>query len=263
MDIKVLSLFFIDKVDNYVQSDGYIRKTLVKEFNRLKDEYKLKALDADHVHKGYFAKRGEEYLERESSIAENQEAYELIMKDKERLLSFDEPTEFIFSHSALKEGWDNPNIFNICTLRETISTIRKRQEIGRGMRLCVNQDGERVFLKNVNLLSVVANESYAEYVGQLQGELVEDGIYKAPPLPYNAKRKHTVKLKKGFDKDNDFSAIWERISKKTRYFVKLNSERLVESCDARIQQLRIAKPQVLVERAGVDIGKGGVTARVI
>ncbi|OGC81164.1 hypothetical protein A2943_00745 [Candidatus Adlerbacteria bacterium RIFCSPLOWO2_01_FULL_51_16] len=263
MDIKVLSLFFIDKVDNYVQSDGYIRKTFVKEFNRLKDEYKLKALDADHVHKGYFAKRGEEYLERESSIAENQEAYELIMKDKERLLSFDEPTEFIFSHSALKEGWDNPNIFNICTLRETISTIRKRQEIGRGMRLCVNQDGERVFLKNVNLLSVVANESYAEYVGQLQGELVEDGIYKAPPLPYNAKRKHTVKLKKGFDKDNDFSAIWERISKKTRYFVKVNSERLVESCAARIQQLRIAKPQVRVERAGVDIGKGGVTARVI
>jgi len=118
MDIKVLSLFFMDKVDNYVQSDGYIRKTFVKEFNRLKDEYKLKALDADHVHKGYFAKRGEEYLERESSIAENQEAYELIMKDKERLLSFDEPTEFIFSHSALKEGWDNPNIFNICTLQQ-------------------------------------------------------------------------------------------------------------------------------------------------
>src|SRR3989338_1135386 len=160
MDIKVLSLFFIDKVDNYVQGDGFIRKTFIQEFNRLKDEYHSIELEVESVHKGYFAKRGDEYLERESSIAENQEAYELIMKDKERLLSFDEPTEFIFSHSALKEGWDNPNIFNICTLRETNSLMRKRQEIGRGMRLCVNQSGERVFDRQLNLLSVIANESY-------------------------------------------------------------------------------------------------------
>lgn len=262
MDIKVLSLFFIDKVDNYVQSDGFIKKTFIKEFNRLKGEYSASKLNVDHVHKGYFAKRGEEYLERESSIAENQEAYELIMKDKERLLSFDEPTEFIFSHSALKEGWDNPNIFNICTLRETLAPIRKRQEIGRGMRLCVNQSGERIFLKHVNLLSVIANESYAEYVGQLQGEFVEDGIYKAAPLPYNAKRRATVRLKKGFE-DATFNAIWERISKKTRYLVKVNTERLIDSCANKIKQLRISKPQVRVERAGVDIGKGGITARVI
>jgi type III restriction enzyme len=263
MDIKVLSLIFIDKVDNYVQSDGFIRKTFIQEFNRLKNEYKVKELDVDKVHKGYFAKKGDEYLERESSIAENQEAYELIMKDKERLLSFDEPTEFIFSHSALKEGWDNPNVFNICTLRETIATIRKRQEIGRGMRLCVNQDGERVFLKQVNLLSVIANESYAEYVGQLQGEFVEDGIYKAPPVPYNAKRKATVKLRKGFDKDSNFNAIWERISKKTKYLVRVNTERLIDNCAKKIQALSIAKPQIKVERAGVDIAKEGISARVI
>lgn len=263
MNIKVLSLFFVDKVDNYVQNDGFIRRTFIKEFNRLKKEYGAVELDVENVHKGYFAKRGDEYLERESSIAENQEAYELIMKEKERLLSFDEPTEFIFSHSALKEGWDNPNVFNICTLRETFAPIRKRQEIGRGMRLCVNQDGERVFLKHVNLLSVVANESYAEYVGQLQGEFVEDGIYKAPPVPHNAKRKRVVKLKKGFDKNSDFNTIWERISKKTRYLVRVNTERLIERCAAKIQQLNIPRPQVRVERAGVDIAKEGVTARVI
>src|SRR3989344_4685372 len=261
--IKVLSLFFIDKVANYVQGDGFIRATFVDEFNRLKTEYKARDADVEKVHKGYFAKKGGEYLERESSIAENKAAYELIMKDKERLLSFYEPTEFIFSHSALKEGWDNPNIFNICTLRETISTIRKRQEIGRGMRLCVNQDGERVFLKHVNLLSVVANESYAEYVGQLQGEFVEDGIYKAPPMPYNAKRRATVKLKKGFDKDTTFNAIWERISKKTKYLVRVNTERLIENCAKKIQRLNIAKPQIKVERAGVDIAKEGISARVI
>ncbi len=263
MRIKVLSLFFIDKVDNYVQSDGFIRKTFIQEFNRLKNKYGAKKLDVDHVHKGYFAKRGDEYLEKESSIAENQEAYELIMKDKERLLSFDEPTEFIFSHSALKEGWDNPNVFNICTLRETIAPMRKRQEIGRGMRLCVNQDGERIFLKHVNLLSVIANESYAEYVGQLQGEFVEDGIYKAAPMPHNAKRRQTVKLKKDFDKDTDFNAIWGRISKKTRYLVRVNTDQLIEKCAEEIKQLSIAKPQVRVERASVDIAKSGISARVV
>jgi len=263
MDIKVLSLFFIDKVANYVQNDGFIRKTFIQEFNRLKTEYKAKELDVEKVHKGYFAKKGNEYLERESSIAENQEAYELIMKDKERLLSFDEPTEFIFSHSALKEGWDNPNVFNICTLKETIAPMRKRQEIGRGMRLCVNQDGERVFLKHVNLLSVIANESYAEYVSQLQGEFVEDGIYKAPPVPYNAKRRATVKLKKDFDKDANFNAIWERISKKTKYLVRVNTERLIENCAKKIHGLSIAKPQIKVERAGVDIAKEGISARGI
>jgi|CXWL01.1.fsa_nt_gi type III restriction enzyme len=263
MNIKVLSLFFIDKVSNYVDSDGFIRSTFIQEFNRLKGEYDLKELDADTVHKGYFAKRGEEYLEREKSIAENQEAYELIMKDKERLLSFDEPTEFIFSHSALKEGWDNPNVFNICTLRETIAPIRKRQEIGRGMRLCVNQDGERVFLKHVNLLSVIANESYSAYVSQLQGEFVEDGIYKAAPVPHNAKRRKTVKLKKGFEKDADFSAIWDRISKKTRYQVQVNTERLITGCATKIEKLTISKPQIRVERAGVDIAAGGISARVV
>ena len=264
MEIKVLSLFFIDRVDNYAQQDGFIRKTFVEEFNRLKKEYGFNELDVNKVHKGYFAQdRKTGQLKDSRGDAEAQDditAYELIMKEKERLLSFDEPTEFIFSHSALKEGWDNPNVFNICTLRETISVMRKRQEIGRGMRLCVNQTGERVFLKHVNLLSVIANESYAEYVGQLQGEFVEDGIYKAPPVPYNAKHKATVKLKRGFDKNADFNAIWERISKKTRYLVKVNTERLIENCAEKVQALNIAKPQIRVEHAGIVITKEGIGA---
>ncbi len=262
-NIKVLSLFFIDKVDNYVQSDGFIRSTFVSEFNRLKKEYDAGELDVDTVHKGYFAKRGDEYLQQERAISQNDEAYELIMKDKERLLSFEEPTEFIFSHSALKEGWDNPNIFNICTLRQTKSVVRKRQEIGRGMRLCVNQDGERIFVPHINLLSVIANESYAEYVQQLQGEYEEDGIYKSAPTPHNAKRKTTVKLKKGFDKDTDFSGIWDKISKKTRYLVSVNSERLIENCAEQIAKLSISRPQVRVNRAGVEMSKEGISARVV
>ncbi len=263
MGIKVLSLFFIDKVARYVEIEGFIRKTFTVEFNRLKSEYGFDGLDADMAHSGYFAKKGNEYLERESSIAENKEAYELIMKDKERLLSFDEPTEFIFSHSALKEGWDNPNIFNICTLRETIATIRKRQEIGRGMRLCVNQSGERIFLPHVNLLSVVANESYTEYVSQLQGEFVEDGIYTAPPVPPNAKKRAIAKLKKGFENDESFSALWERISKKTRFLVNVNPERLIEKCAIDIRQLTLSKPQMRIDRIGVDVAKEGVVGRVL
>ncbi len=261
--IKVLSLFFIDKVNNYTLLDGFIRKTFISEFDRLKVEYNAESLDTEKVHKGYFAKRGEEYLERDSAIAENQEAYELIMRDKERLLSFDEPTEFIFSHSALKEGWDNPNVFNICTLRHTAASLRKRQEIGRGMRLCVNQDGERVFLKHINVLSVIANENYADYVGQLQDEFVEDGIFQAPPIPANARQRRKVKLKKGFEKHPDFASLWERISKKTKYIVHVNTERLVEACSRQISELAISKPQIHIERAGVEIGEGGVNARLI
>ena len=250
--VKILSLFFIDKVDHYIQPDGIIKKLFIEEFNRLKEKYNFGNLEVDNVHKGYFAKRGEQYLERERSIAENKEAYELIMKDKERLLSFSEPTEFIFSHSALKEGWDNPNIFNICTLNITASTMKKRQEIGRGMRLCVNQGGERIFTESINLLSVVANESYVEYVSRLQSEFVEDGIYQAV-IPGNAKRKVSVKLKKDFDKDDNFSAIWEKISQKTRFIVNINSERMINACIQRIKSLVIEKHQIRIDRVGLDI----------
>jgi len=264
LGIKVLSLFFIDRVDNYVKEDGFIRKTFIDQFNTFKKEYGESNADVNAVHKGYFAmKNATEYIERESAIAENKEAYELIMKDKERLLSFDEATEFIFSHSALKEGWDNPNIFNICTLNLTSSSMKKRQEIGRGMRLCVNQDGERIFLKNINLLSVIANESYSSYVAGLQSEFVEDGIYKAPPTPNNAKRKVTVKLKKGFDKDENFQAIWDRISKKTKYVVRVDAERVIEKTSKRIKELKVAKPQIKIERAGIAIAKEGIGATII
>ncbi|MEO5928251.1 MAG: DEAD/DEAH box helicase family protein [Patescibacteria group bacterium] len=264
LGIKVLSLFFIDRVDNYVKDDGFIRQTFIEQFNKLKKENGEGGTDVNAVHKGYFAmKNATEYIERESAIAENKEAYELIMKDKERLLSFDEPTEFIFSHSALKEGWDNPNIFNICTLNLTSSSMKKRQEIGRGMRLCVNQDGERIFLKNVNLLSVIANESYSSYVAGLQSEFVEDGIYKAAPAPHNAKRKVTVKLKKGFDHDENFQAIWNRISKKTRYVVRVNTTNVIERTSKRIQELKISKPQIKIERAGIAMAKEGIDATIL
>lgn len=254
--IKTLSLFFIDRVDNYIKEDGFIRKTFDDVFNALKQNDKdLAKAKTEDVRKAYFAEKNGEFLERERAIAENKEAYDLIMKDKERLLSFDEPTEFIFTHSALKEGWDNPNVFNICTLNTTVSTMKKRQEIGRGMRLCVNQEGVRVFDRNINLLSVIANEHYSDYVSRLQTEFIEDGLYKAPPSPFNARRKRIVNLRKDFDKESDFVALWNRIAKKTQYSVMVNSDRLVKGCIEKINQLSIPRRQISVTKVQVDIGK--------
>lgn len=262
--IKTLSLFFIDRVDNYIKEDGFIKKTFDKVFDEIKktdeDFAKLKAADC---RKGYFAEKNGEYLEREKAIAENKEAYDLIMKDKERLLSFEEPTEFIFTHSALKEGWDSPNVFNICTLNATVSTMKKRQEIGRGMRLCVNQNGERVFDRNINLLSVIANEHYSDYVSSLQTEFVEDGIYKAPPAPSNARRKRVIKLRKGFDKDPSFTAIWNRIAKKTRYSVRVDSDKLVKECIEKINRLSIFKRQIIVTQVGIEMRETKVDCRTL
>ena len=141
---------------------------------------------AEHVHQGYFSKdkKGklvDPKLEKGTTDSNDESAFDLIMKDKERLLSFDEPVRFIFSHSALKEGWDNPNVFQICTLKDSDNTTKKRQEVGRGMRLCVNDKGERqdadvlgedhVF--DTNVLTVIASESYEDFATRLQHEIAE------------------------------------------------------------------------------------------
>ena len=201
--IKVLSLFFIDKVANYRQYDeggnrlkGIYAKLFEKHYRELirKPKYntlfeKLDELEAevDAVHDGYFSidkvvKRGnrDEYIFKETSTGKAQadeDAYNLIMRDKEKLLSFDSKLRFIFSHSALREGWDNPNVFQICTLNETKSDVKRRQEIGRGLRLCVNQHGDRLHGFDINTLTVMANESYEDFAEGLQKEIEkESGI---------------------------------------------------------------------------------------
>jgi len=143
LGIKVLSLFFIDRVANYVLPEGIIRKLFVELYNQeYKERYGSEPLNVDQVHNGYFAKtKSDEYTDNVNSMQKNKEIYNLIMKDKERLLSFEEPLEFIFSHSALGVGWDNPNVFQICTLNESHSETKKRQEIGRGLRICVDKTG--------------------------------------------------------------------------------------------------------------------------
>ena len=201
MGIKCLSLFFIDHVDNYriYKTGGETEKGLYAQM--FEEEYRdivgqfqldieddpayvayLKSFKAEEVHNGYFSrdKKGHFVQLTEKKMQDDASAYDLIMRDKERLLSFAEPTRFIFSHSALKEGWDNPNVFQICTLKDSDNQTKKRQEVGRGMRLCVNDKGERqdetvlhggVFA--VNELTVIASESYNSFASKLQTEIAE------------------------------------------------------------------------------------------
>ena len=204
--IKVLSLFFIDEVAKYKQYDeagqpmnGVYADIFEEEYNDIisnmqlavgEDEYMkyLEAISADKTHAGYFSidKKGkmiDSKVGRKETTTDDVDAYDLIMKNKELLLDRNpkkSPVRFIFSHSALREGWDNPNVFQICTLKQSSSDVRKRQEVGRGLRLCVNQDGERMDtnvlgndVHNVNVLTVIASESYDSFAKGLQTELAE------------------------------------------------------------------------------------------
>lgn len=201
MGIKTLSLFFIDEVAKYRQYDedgnevlGEYGRIFEEEYLNILNEHLtmfdtpyqkyLRSIETADTHKGYFSidkKTGRSInsaLKRGAEFSDDISAYDLILKNKERLLSFDEPTRFIFSHSALREGWDNPNVFQICTLKHSDSFTQKRQEVGRGLRLCVNQAGNRMDaevlgddIHNINKLTVIASESYKGFVADLQSDI--------------------------------------------------------------------------------------------
>ena len=260
--IKVLSLFFIDKVSNYAAEDGVIRVLFDKCFNELKQEARYaewRDKRAADVQAAYFAqsKKGGKSVYEDSKTGEAQRdaaAYQLIMKDKERLLSFDEPTCFIFSHSALREGWDSPNVFQICTLNQTASEMKKRQEIGRGVRLAVNQNGKRVHDGQLNLLTVIANDSYASYVRQLQAEVAQEfGSAASAPRPRNARERGVARPNKEMMLTPEFRELWERIKHKTRYKVAVDTEALISEVVAALDAATIELPQI-------SIGRGRVVA---
>lgn len=215
MGIKTLSLFFIDEVAKYRQYDeegnevlGEYGKMFEQEYLSVLSDYtrleqtpyqkylREKCLDPAQAHKGYFSidKKGhavDSKLKRNSEFSDDISAYDLILKNKERLLSFDEPTRFIFSHSALREGWDNPNVFQICTLKHSNKETAKRQEVGRGLRLCVNQGGIRMDIQtlgdqvhDINVLTVIASESYKTFVRDLQTD-IKSVLYDRPTTATN------------------------------------------------------------------------------
>jgi type III restriction enzyme len=356
LGVKVLSLFFLDRVANYRSVDdggnaslGRIGQWFEEAYTELAAKPRYKGLElppVDRVHGGYFSidsKRRPKDT-RGDSVADI-DTYDLIMRDKERLLSSREPMRFIFSHSALREGWDNPNVFQICTLNETRAADRKRQEIGRGLRLPVNQDGERIHDPLVNRLTVIANEAYEQFARDLQTEYEEDtgqqfgivpkeafanialprdsGGESAGPMGQsvsrdlwehlcadgylnsegvvqpkfapatagfvlgvpegmepiraeiadaisrfvfanrivNAKKRHAVGFRKQVMLGADFKALWDRISKRTKYRVSLSTDELVGVAARAIADAeQIEPPKVRVQVVELEHSPAGIAA---
>ena len=299
INVKPLSLIFIDRVANYRDDNGIIKKIFEEEIGLyLKEELaknshpqsEIANLDAQNslsqkgwqsqtdgvvssstpqkhlpafggtplgeenfkeyitsIQGSYFAKnsKGEE-TDLTKSILNDKEMFDTILKDKEKLLSFECPIEFIFSHTALGVGWDNPNIFTIATLNETVSEIKKRQEIGRGLRICVNQDGKRVYDSpdtqigfETNLLTVVPNQSYESFVALYQNELDEQyGAGNIIGNMTNAKRSETIiKRKQAVFESDDFNNLWSKISQITDYQVFIDDENVVKRCIEKLNTI--------------------------
>ena len=268
-DIKVLSLFFIDKVSNYRKYvDGstvkgkfaeWFEEVYAKVVAKPKNVGVMDSLRAQDVHNGYFAadknghwKDSKDTKGEGGKTKDDDGAYSLIMKDKERLLDPNEPLRFIFSHSALREGWDNPNVFQICTLNETSSQMKKRQEIGRGLRLPVNVHGERVRDESTNVLTVIANESYADFSRKLQTEIEDETGISFGGRIKNRDERRTVRFQKSRALDPTFKELWEKIKHKTTYRVAIDTEKLVAEAASELAHVTISRPQIAETKTVIE-----------
>ena len=250
--IKCLSLIFIDRVDSYVKDDGIIKLLFREEYASVHRE--MFGADPapgqiDAAQGYYFAKTGsEEYTDSENAMLKNKEIFDRILREKEQLLSFEDPIEFIFSHSALGVGWDNPNIFNIATLNQSYSDTKKRQELGRGLRICRNQLGQRIYDADgtkegdeINLLTVVPNETYETFAAQYQEQIKE--VYGSANAGGVLRKKH-----KGRDAKNkitrtklyeskSFRTFWEKLARKTDYTVVFRENEIVQRAIEALNKL--------------------------
>jgi type III restriction enzyme len=270
--IKVLSLFFIDKVANYREyieggfTKGKFAKWFEEAYNTIQAKPKFSGVlefEAEKVHNGYFSQdKSGVWKDTKGESEADDNTYELIMKEKERLLDPKEPLRFIFSHSALREGWDNPNVFQICTINETTSEIKKRQEIGRGLRLPVNTEGLRVRDDSINVLTVIANESYEDFARKLQSEIEEETGVNFSGRIKDKKERRAVKLNKGFKLDVNFKELWDRIKHQTRYHVTFDSNKLIEEVAKILREVSINRPRISSVRARVEYGEDGLSTIV-
>ncbi|WP_369137389.1 restriction endonuclease [Modestobacter versicolor] len=265
---KVLSLFFIDRVANYWPADGKFRTWFEEEYSKAAALPKYASLSlppVSEVHDGYFAVDKKDVAKDTSGATKDDDrAYELIMRDKQRLLSVDEPLRFIFSHSALREGWDNPNVFVICTLNDTHSETKKRQEIGRGLRLPVTADGTRCTNPDVARLAVVANESYEEFANTLQREIEDDtGVAFPRSNIKKGKDRKTVKVRKGYDTDQHFIDLWNKVKHRTTYKVVYDTDDLIKAAgEALAAKPTLAGSYIRAQKATVSMdAKEGVTTQ--
>lgn len=272
LGIKVLSLFFIDRVANYRSYDekgnvlyGKFAQWFEEIYNELINQPVFQSLNKysiEQIHNGYFSqdKKGHIKDTNGETQADN-DTYNLIMKDKETLLDMNNPLRFIFSHTALREGWDNPNVFQICTLNETKSEIKKRQEIGRGLRLAVNQEGIRVRDRSINRLTVVANESYNDFAKALQTELQEDCGVDFTGRIKPKRDRVSVRYRKGFEADPLFLEIWEKLKGKTTYRVKYDTAVLIQNAAKAVKEIPVINaPSVRSVKTEIILTDKGVSA---
>lgn len=268
--IKVLSLIFIDRVANYRQYDetgNSVPGKFARWFEEIYEEYvskpAFKLLDkhtVETVHNGYFSldKKGK-LKDTSGETKADDNTYNLIMKDKETLLDIDNPLRFIFSHSALREGWDNPNVFQICALNETRSDLKKRQEIGRGLRLSVEKNGNRIYDRNINRLTIIANEAYDDFAKALQREIEDDCGVEFKDRIKNKSERTAIKYRKGFEADPRFLEIWEKLKKKTTYRVNYNTGDLIAIASKAVKDLpEIKAPSIRSTKVSVQMTDEGI-----
>lgn len=271
LNVKVLSLFFIDRVANYRSYDsngnpvkGKFAEWFEEAYNKFSKKTAFKDLisfDCEEVHNGYFSQdRGRNWHDTKGSSKSDNDTYKLIMKDKERLLDSRVPLQFIFSHSALREGWDNPNVFQICTLNETNSELKKRQEIGRGLRLALDSTGERIRDKTLNRLTIIANQSYEEFATQLQSEIEDDFGVSFKGRIVNKKKRASVEYRKGFELDEKFKNIWNLIKYRTTYRVEYKTDKLIARASELVKKMpEIKKPLLRTSKAVIGYDDFGTT----
>lgn len=268
--IKCLSLIFINRVSNYIGQNPVIKNLFVEKYREIYAQFNggkiLTDEQIEQVQGYYFAQSSKgEFSDNEGGIGEQKRIYDLILRQKEELLSLDNPVQFIFSHSALGVGWDNPNVFNIATMSASYSEIKKRQEIGRGLRICVNQRGERVYDaedakadERINQLTVIPNETYETFARQYQEEIKE--IYGTAAA--GAGMTHTDKDKKRntvsfvrSSKDSVNEALkqfWAALARKTEYTVSFDEERLINQAVEKVTQIKIAQTVIAAELQSID-----------
>jgi type III restriction enzyme len=262
-NIKCLSLIFIDRVANYVGETPIIKNIFVQKYKAVFPEYHSGRIPNDEEIQAtqgyYFAQKASgEYADNEGGVKEQSKIYDLILKGKEELLNLSNPVQFVFSHSALGVGWDNPNVFNIATLNSTYSEIKKRQEIGRGLRICVNQDGQRVYddpnveeSERINQLTVIPNETYETFVTQYQEEI--KSVYGTSSAGAGMSHTHKgvpadeVKFKRNTSSEVDkaFRKYWTALARKTEYTMSFDEDNLIRESADRINQITI--PDFIIE----------------
>lgn len=266
--IKPLTLFFIDKVANYHPSDSRFRRWFEDSYELVRNDGKFRALrlpDVATVHDGYFAvtAKGEPKdiaVGKDTKDAES--AYERIMQKKEELLSFEEPLRFIFSHSALVEGWDNPNVFTICNLQDGKSEMKKRQQIGRGLRLPVMENGERCRVDDINLVTVIAHEAFSKFAGDLQKEIEDEtGITFTGRIVDMKRDTIALRLKEEVLDDPIFQELWDRASRRTTYQLHFQTDDVVNEAVRRINGMEKLEPiKFRISKTEIGMNPEGVVA---